>query len=1269
VLAPDSCAYNTLDAVELKGRLNVAALERSVNLIIQRHEILRTSFPVQNGIPHQLIAERSTVSLCVEEVEETKLKQIVAEENARPFHLNSGPLLRIRLLRVGPDQYILLFAAHHIIIDGWSTSILLRELAAHYVAETTGAPTALPELSIQYGDFTLWQRECLRSGFYEPLLLGWKKRLGRDLPRLQLIADHPRPEGAPSAGDQLHFTITAEMRASLQAFCRSEGATLFMVLLSAFANLLARYTQQRDMVIGTPSAGRTRLETEDLIGYFVNTLPLRIAFEANETFRTLLHTVRAVSLDAFADQDAPLPMIIEALGPKHDARTGINGNPVFQTLFSFREKRPRMFATGDLQLRVLELGAHPTTKFDLSLEVEERDFGLFGCFEYSTDLFERNTIAAMARTFVTLIERGLEQPDAPLLSYSAVSDDDLKAVCSWNDTTTSFPSTSLDMLVASQVKRSPDSIALESANETITYKTLSRRANGITRALTDAGVVRGRAVAVLGDPTIDAVVAILGVLQAGCVWVPLDPGIPRVQRGHILTETKACAILITGKCHEQLDDLNIPVLVIREIPPLDSMAAEETTRSDADAYVIYTSGSSGSPKGVVVTQLSICNRILWADNHHPLFPSDRVLLHTSLSFDVSVCEIFETLCSGARLIVADPHYRTSPPHLAGLVARQKITVVNLVPSMLGEMLREPELRRARGTLRTILCGGEEISASLAQSVRDLLNIDINVLYGTTEATVDTLHSRSPRRTAAHLVPVGRPIQNVRVYLLDANKMLVPPGAPGEIAIGGTGLGRYLDSDLSAGRFVQGCYDGSQDERLYLTGDLGRLGFDGEVEFLGRMDRQLKVRGVRIEPAEIEAHLVTHPAVHLAAVDADNATQRLIAYVVPTTGSSCNHAELRRYLRDRVRREAIPDDFVTVHELLRNSSGKIDRARLRVLAVDKSVTLARNDVEALLVNIWQGLLGIHEVDIFAEFFDLGGHSILAARMVTLIQEQFGRSLPISAVLEEPTIAAIAKRLQQGDSWSIPRVIPLSVSGSRRSLVFVHPIGGHVVCYRPLAKKLVGFDVYGVRAMGLLKGERTASSIHELASMTIEQIAEIRTEGMILSGWSFGGLVALEMGRQFAAMGVDIKSVILLDSYLPAAVPVLDNSPLSLDVLSSDVQNKLSSILQDGLLSNDLIAQLGCLWSETASSCGVLGKADIEYLRSLTTVIYSNLRAFQCYEPARYDGKVNLLATKANDPTHWRAVASQLSVFEISGHHHALLQSPSIDEIAAAIRRCS
>ncbi|HEV2756819.1 MAG TPA: amino acid adenylation domain-containing protein, partial [Actinomycetota bacterium] len=942
-------------------------------------------------------------------------QRIAEAEAMRPFDLERGPLLRARVLRLGADDHVLLLVMHHIVSDGWSTGVFMRELSALYGDE--GA--RLPQLPVQYADFAAWQRRWLSGDVLQAQLDYWRERLAGLAPVLELPADHPRPPVKTARGRIHSFTVDAGTMAALRALGRARNATPFMTLTAAFQALLARYSGSDDIAIGTPTAGRTRAELEGLVGFFVNTLVLRTDLSGDPTFGELVERVRDVALGAYAHQDVPFEKLVEELHPQRS----LSHTPLFQVMFSLENTAEAALALSDATVDRVPLDYNPS-KFDLTLSMGEDDDGAGGLIAYNADLFEPATIERMAGHLQGLLKAVASDPELPLSELELLSPSERHhLVVELNGSTVAYDGARpVHELFEARVRENPDAVALVFAGRGLTYGDLDAAANRLAHHLVEKGVGPEVPVGICLERGPDLVVGLLAVLKAGAVYVPLDPDYPAERLGFMLQDTAAPVVVTTAELVERLGSPHVEAVLLDADAGVISTRPETSVAGaaspDSLAYLVYTSGSTGLPKGVGVAHRSLAGHCTAMADRYALTRDDRMLVFGSFNFDVSLEQTLTPLIAGASVVVRDDVW--DPQTLANEVAALGITLLNPPTAYWHQLAADPgavEQLLASPSLRLVAVGGEAMASSRLRAwleAGDCPAVMNN--YGPTEATITATSYEVAGALDTETVPIGRPIAGRAVYVLDRYGNLVPAGVPGELYIGGDRVARgYVNRPgLTAERFVPDPFSGERGARLYRTGDRARYLSDGNIEFLGRVDHQVKIRGFRIEPGEIEACLVAHAAVRAAVVVArsDGGDNRLVAYVV---GDVATTTELRAHVSRSLPDYMVPAHFVVLDELPLTPTGKLDRAELPEPEgrpeLQAPYAAPRTPAEEALAEIWCEVLGLERVGIHDDFFELGGHSLIATRVVSRMRALLGVDAPVRSLFEAPTVEALARHVEE------------------------------------------------------------------------------------------------------------------------------------------------------------------------------------------------------------------------------------------------------------------
>jgi amino acid adenylation domain-containing protein/non-ribosomal peptide synthase protein (TIGR01720 family) len=1011
-------AYNLASAVRLDGDLDVAALERAISTVIERHEILRTTFAEAGGKPSQRISEALPFNLAVQDLaslpdekQQIEVLRLATEESDRPFDLAAGPLLRINLFRLKPDAHILVLVMHHIIADGWSMSVLIREVSALYAAFQNNEESPLAALGVQYADFAEWQRRRVESDGYQSQLSYWKQQLAGSPSVIELPTDRPRPPTQSFHGSSQSFTLNAELKARLEALSHESGASLFMVLIAALAALLSRYANQQDIVIGSPVTNRPLTELEPLIGFFVNTVALRIDLSRNPSFRELLERVRRVALDGYANQEIPFEQLVDAL----ELDRNLSHSPIFQVMLAHENLPAATLHLTGLTLTPLRVETN-AAKFDLTLYVEESDTELAGSFEYNTDLFDGETIARMIGNFETMLAAIVKDPDLTLVDIPILSESERRLQDNWNSTARPYSLQCIHHLFEYQAERTPDAIALVFDEEKLTYRELNERANQLAHRLQRHGAGPEVLIGICMERSLEMVVGLMAILKAGAAYVPIDPAYPPERVRFMIADSRVPLLLTQAHLLGQLPETDAFVLCVDDED--ERLAAEEIANPDSGseldslAYMIYTSGSTGRPKGALNTHRAISNRLRWMQDEYQLGRADRVLQKTPFSFDVSVWEFFWPLFTGAQMIIARPGGHRESDYLVDLIVQHEITTLHFVPSMLRAFLEESDVSRCT-SLRRVICSGEALPVELQEKFFAHLSSELHNLYGPSEAAVDVTSWQCAADDTLHRVPIGRPIANTQIFIVDETLRPVPTGVPGELLIGGTGVGRgyHNDPSLTANKFIPDPFSAEPSARLYRTGDLARYRSDGAIEFLGRLDHQVKIRGFRIELGEVEATLRELDTVHDCVVTApeDRGIRRLVAYLVFTSEAQ-SPAGLRESLLKTLPEYMVPAAFVALSALPLLPNGKVDRKALPVPPAPQGSKPTPEggftSRQQLFREIWRDVLRLDSIGIHDNFFELGGDSILSIQVVARASQAGLRVTP-KQFFQNQTIAELAQ----------------------------------------------------------------------------------------------------------------------------------------------------------------------------------------------------------------------------------------------------------------------
>jgi amino acid adenylation domain-containing protein len=1296
-LATNLPLYNEPGTIRFLGDLDVSALEMSFNEILRRHEAWRTCFEIVDGLPVQKIQPSLKVSLPVldltalpAERRESEALRIATEDAREPIDLTKAPLFRTRLIRLGNEEYRLYLTLSHIIFDAFAIyRVLLPELSTLYESFAAGRQSPLPELSIQYSDYACWQRRNITEEALAKDLDYWKRELAGPLPESYLPVDRQRVGPQTFCGATYPFKLSSRLNSTLITLSRSQGTTLFQILLAGFAALLSRYSDEPTIPIGSLTAGRKLHETQALLGYFVNTVVLRLDVSGDPSFRDLVKRIRNVALGALEHDNLPFEHLVREMRTTRDS----SHNPLFQALFSLAPPLPKLDPSWQMTLTDVDTGV---SKYDLHFEIDQRGDEILPRIHYSTDLFDPATIARMANHWMNLLEGAAGNPDLRVSQLPLLSGQERdQLTVEWNDTEAEYPrDATIPQQFAAQCERTPGVVAVREADRQLTFLQLDERSNSLAQYLRNLGAGPGTTVALCVERSIDMVAGLLGILKTGAAYVPLDPSYPPERLGFMLKDSEA-AIVIAQREHAG----NIPANSARAVwldsnwseisgKLTDSQSPVQLTGSHPGdtAYVLYTSGSTGTPKGVQGTHQAYLNRFSWMWRAYPFQPGEVCCQKTNLGFVDSVWEIFGPLLAGVPNLIIPQETMGDPEELLTILAREQVTRIVLVPSLLRMLLDyEPQLGKRVPLLKLWTCSGEVLPRDLAERFRNgfpaarLIN-----LYGSAEVAADvTCHEVSDEDLLASSIPIGRPIANTQVYILDGNRNPVPIGVRGEIYVGGDNLaqGYWRSPELTAQRFVENPIAPERSARLFRTGDLGRFKSTGEIEYLGRLDNQVKLRGMRLELGEVEAALSGHPAVRQAVVALTPDQQRLVAYITVENGQAPSSEELRRYLLARLPEYMVPASYSRLEQWPLLPSGKVNRRALpepgHAESIQQSAFVAPHDrVEDQLLTIWKGILNLDAISVTDNFFSIGGYSLASARLLARIQQTFGRKLGLRDVFEAPTIAEMAELIRrEGKSSDMEGILPLQPNGSLPAFFWVR--GGPL--FLPLSRRLgPQRPSFGLQLSSSLVAQLPATyKFEDIASGLIQVMRRMRPNGpYYLGGLCVNGVVAYEMARQLVAAGESVPLLVMLDSQNPTYY--FDYSP---DGRTSFLYQKLkfhlrklAKLRRTGLRhyvqerSADLQRRRDqWLWNNVYQRGNRLPE---EQLGDMGSLVHP---AAMKYKPRPYSGRV-MFFQSSDWPTggYWRfqrgwpgLIGGPMEVHTIAAEHEEMLHDPNVDGIARPI----
>jgi amino acid adenylation domain-containing protein len=1157
----NNVAYNMPASLLFEGKLNRNCLTDAFNELIRRHESLRTSFIFAEGELRQQIQNITDFQIPYTELtaetnpEESARKKYI-QEAMTPFDLEKAPLIRVSLIKLTQDRHIMLFNMHHIISDGWSSGVLIRETCRLYRAFCKGRSSPLPRLRIQYRDYAAWQNQLLKSGEMEKHRSYWLERLSGEIPALALPTDFPRPAVQSFKGNMLSFTLVSEHTEKLRIFSREQKVSLFMTLLASVKVLLCRYTGQEDIIVGSPIAGRNHADLEDQIGFYVNTLVLRDQVRSDESFLTFLKQIKQTATQAYDHQIYPFDKLTDDLKLRRD----LSRSPLFDVLVIMQNNEPAELTLPGVRIEPLEQ-TPPISKFDLTFEFWEDKTELLINLKYNTDLFRKDRIERINTHFQELIRSILKDAAQPIWKLNILPETEYHQVLyEFNDTGRDYPrDTLITDLIEEQARRTPDAPAVIFEDRHFTYNELNIRANQLARRLKEMGAGPEVLIGIFMERSLEMAVSMYAVLKSGAAYIPLEPEYPSERLNFMIRDSRLSVLITQPRMSDRLDTRHIRLISLdadfSAIAHLPQENPERTAGTENSAYAVYTSGSSGPPKGVLNTHAGLMNQLYWRQEYFRLTPPDAVLQKTPFSFDNSVWELFWPLMVGAKTVLVPPGGHKDGFYLSKMIKTHRITTIHFVPSMLRLFLQVPGIETASRTLKRVFTGGEPLDRELQAQFFAELNAELYHLYGQSEAAMNvTCRACSRTDRVQGTVPVGKPVANTRIYILDARLNPCPIGVPGELYIGGRGLAKsYLSRpDLDAEKFVPNPFSipahptphTPHPATLYKTGDIGKWLPDGNIELAGRNDDQVKIRGYRIELGEVKSCLLKHEGVCDAAVLAIEYSdgKELAAYIVPQKDldTPLNTSRLRDDMKKSLPDYMIPSYFIQLAEFPFTPSGKIDKKALPGPAQTSRTAeyvSPRNETERKLAAVWQEVLAIEQVGIRDNFFDLGGHSLKAAHLVSRMYKEFNREISMREIFTSPTVEELAKRIDPGSvSQGGEPFTPLACiqpHGKNIPLFFIHIARGDVFCYAELSRQLGSdYPFYGLRSFGVDADTSPVKDIKDMAAKYIEAVrAEYPSGPYIIGGHSRGGIIAYEMAQQLRNQSESVPLLIFIDAFSP------------------------------------------------------------------------------------------------------------------------------------------
>jgi surfactin family lipopeptide synthetase A len=1282
-MARDIPFYNQIMTVYRHGPLNVAVLQRCLREMICRHEIWRTTFDVVRDEPVQIVHpapenfpwEVVNLSALPEAEREREALRLATADVRRPFDLKTGPLLRGSLVSFDDQHHRLYMTFHHLVFDGVSAyEIFLPELEKLYEAFSAGQPSPLPEPKLQYADFAYWQRNKFPTESWSDDLAYWRKQLSGDLPPCQLPTDRPRSVVQTHRGAVERFALPADLAQKIRSASQSAGVTVYVTLLAGLVALLDRYTSQEDLVVGCLTSLRNRPELEGMVGHFMNPLALRIDVTGDPTFRELQARARKIVFEGLSHRNVPFLQVVKDVHPRHDP----GRNPLFQVMLSQQPKLPQAISGWNL---ATDEASHGGAELDLLIVVDDRGSEIFGPITYNTDLFDASSIRRMVEHWQTLLASACEYPDRRISELSVLTEAERRQILiDWNDTGKVQAQAPVTRMIQEQAKKLSRATAVQCGDRQLSYAQLDSRADQLAQILREKGVGPDVPVAICVERSIEMIVGILGILKAGGAYVPLDPSYPRGRLEFMLADCRPKAVLTQSRLASSLPS-DIPTVL------LDSV---EWKRTNADqnrrepslkdlAYVIYTSGSTGSPKGVLVTHGNLAHSNQARFYQYGEGGGGRFLLLSPYAFDSSVATIFHCLSSGGTLVIPGEKFRWEAEQLSALIADQQISHILCFPSLYGELLEHGSAAQLV-SLRTVIVAGEACPRQLVNAHYRLLpQVSLFNEYGPTEATVwSTVYECEPAESE-DAVPIGRPIANTQVYVLDGRLEPVAAGIRGELYIGGDGVAAgYLNHpELTETRFVPNPFSNDANARLYRTGDLVRYRSDGVLEFLGRIDQQVKIHGLRIELGEIETVLKQHPEVQEAVVvthSNGSGELQLAAFVATRDNCMSSSDEQRRFLKSRLPAYMIPASFQFLKSFPTTPNGKIDRRRLLdsefvAIAATKRNSTPRNEVEQRLLTIWQSVLKSDSVNVTQDFFEMGGHSLLAAKLLANIEREFGRVLSLAFIFQCPTIEQMAESLSTaGQSLRDRAIVPIQPKGSRPALFWIR--GGPR--FRLLAKHLgpeqpfLGLDLPYTDGAKLPVPYR----MEDIAELLIRGLREEQPHGpYYLAGLCVNAVLAYEVARQLQQSGEEIALLAMFDGHNRAYY----KNPFADGRYSQRIKNHLSNLWQMDIRQTPgyVLDRLDEARRKIERITWQLMADRNDRVRNTDSIVHP---AFHRYEPQPYAGKAVLLQSSdwPSGPYFdfklgWDGLVKDgVEFYRIPGDHPSMFTNPNVRLVAEKLR---
>lgn len=1258
---PHSAAYNVASAIRIYSAVDTVAFTRALNQCIQRHAALRTSYAIKDGKNVQVINPGAPLALIRRDVSaftDNEVQQIITADYQQPFDLTQLPVMRAHWYDLANGDAVFMLVVHHIAFDAWSLWILMEELSEIYQALSANRVPQLPAQAPAYREYAQQQTQWLASEKGASAKAYWLKKLAGDIHPLTLNISKPRPRLQTFNGASHYFQLAPELAHALNALAKSCGVTANSLLLTAFYTLLYRHSGQEDICIASPTAGRTSGEFARTLGYFVNPVILRTQLAANNLFIDVLERVNTSLLEALEYQEYPFSSLIEALNPKRDP----SYTPLSQVSFVFQKPQQNdglnsAWVPGQQGPKItwagVDIAQFPLNQqegqFELELEIVDTKGCFYGIFKYNRDIFSARHMRMLENHLRELLQGIVANPGSEIGRLPMITAQELEQFKQWNDTAVVYPEhRNLHELIEQQVAKTPQLPAVRFENTQLTYAELNARANQLAHYLIAEGVTPETKVGVCMNRSLEMVVALVAIIKAGGAYVPVDPGYPAARVAFMLGDINSPLLLTQQNLIAQLPDNESQMIALDKLDLSEFAQTNPALDIGPDhlAYMIYTSGSTGNPKGAMNTHGAICNRLLWMQAEYQLTEQDRVLQKTPFSFDVSVWEFFWPLMTGAELIVARPDGHKDTQYLIDIIRQTQITTLHFVPSMLSIFVADEKSAECT-SIKRVICSGEALSYDLKRRFFDRLDTELHNLYGPTEAAIDVTYWQCDKNYAANVVPIGKPIANIQIHILDAFMQPVPVGVNGELHIGGIGLARgyHNRAELTEAKFIADPFSNDPNARLYKTGDLVRYLPDGNIDYLQRIDNQVKLRGFRIELGEVEAMVCSCTGVREAVVlkrTGATGDDYLVAYVT-LDNAQVSEAEILAEAAKKMPAHCVPSAIVVLESIPLTPNGKVDNKALPAHSFANAkqdyLVPPRNQLERTLVTLWCDLLKLDSISIIDNFFSLGGHSLLAVRLMAAIEAELGQKLPLSSLIKHPTIEQLSQLIENADGNEWNSLVPIQEKGAKHPLFFIPGGGGNVLYFYGLSQQL-GNDqpFYAMQAIGLDGTTAPLESIAAMAQATIAEIKRVRPAGpYIIGGHCVGGLIAFEITQQLRAAGDEVEQLIILDAPAPHFFQEKKEIALGnaewIGVLLNSIEHmtgKRISIAVEQLQAGNAENQLQLLRQKLAEANMVPANTPLSQIKGLLEVFKANAQLHFPAKEKTWHVPITLLRASETNP---------------------------------------